>query len=222
MQSSDQTWAAFRQADARPPPAAKSDPPRCGKSPGGAGGQTIRHTMSPRGRTGPRGRRGHLPCRRAAREGRGPACAHAMGAASSRAKYGAARAPRPPRGRHKKQKTKKKTPATRNYGRAVRRPCTGLSRGRAAGGSKCRRRPLGRRGLFPALVGSLRCRALPGPSSCRTNYSVPVGIAAWIFAPLLQAPSIFLSEAMLGPRAGGHMQPASAACAASVHSQSLE
>ena len=91
-------------------------------------------------------------------------------------KCGAARASRPPRGRH--EKTKKKTAATRNRSRAVRRPCTGLSRGRAAGGSKCRRRPLGRRGLFPALVGSLRCRALPGPSSCRTNYSVPVGIAA--------------------------------------------
>ena len=96
-------------------------------------------------------------------------------------KYAAARASRPPRGRQEKQKTKK-TAATRNYGRAVRRPCAGLPRGRAAGGLKCRRRPLGRRGLFPSLVGSLCCRALPGPSSCRTNHSVPVGIAAWIFA----------------------------------------
>ena len=128
----------------------------------------------------------------------------------------AARASRPPCGRQEKTK-KKKTAATRNRSRAVRRPCAGLSRGRATGGSKCRRRPLDRRGLFPALVESVlpcsvRAIVLQHESLCRSGS--PPGSS-----PLLQTPSIFLSEAMLGPRAGGHMQPATAACVASMHSR---
>ena len=218
MQSSGQTWAAFRQADARPPLAAKSDPPRCGRSPGGAGGQTIRHTMGPRGRTGPRGRRGHLPCRRAAREGRGTSLCTRHGRHVEPCPN-AARPAHPGRraAGMKKQKKKKRRP-----------PATAVERSVALA-QVC------------LVVGRLEARNAAAALWVDAAYSPPLwGVCVAVLclghrlaaritlcrsgspprsSPLLQTPSIFLSEAMLGPRAGGHMQPATAACAASVHSR---
>ena len=122
----------------------------------------------------------HLPCRRAAREGRetSPCTRH------WRRGGPCPNAPRPAHpGRRaagkKKQKKRRRPPAAAvERSVAIAPVCLVVGRLEVRNAATT----LWVDAAYSPPLWSLRCRALPGPLSCRTNHSVPVGIAAWIFA----------------------------------------